>query len=249
MRELTMGSLFAGTGGFELAGQLNGIKTLWNCEIDDLKRQKLKKNFPHAQQYADIRDCRYPERVDILTGGFPCQDLSIANQSRLATKGISGPRSGLWKEYGRLLREIRPSVIVFENSPMLLVSGLEHVLCDLSRSGYDAEWECFYATQWGYPHGRKRIYGVAYAVGFGWENCLEGGGILQKVLPERTPRQVALSMPTKRYGRHSDYSSVRMHDGFSQELDKSRIHDCGNAVVVDIPQAILQQIKLHWPHP
>ncbi|GAB3318055.1 hypothetical protein GCM10027299_09540 [Larkinella ripae] len=244
---LTMGSLFAGIGGFEEAGRRNDIKTLWNCEIDPFKRKILKKNFPDAYQYGDIREVKNPPSVDILTGGFPCQDLSIANQSKKGVKGIDGHRSGLWKEYARILGEVRPRVIVFENSPMLLVSGLEHVLCDLSRSGYMCEWRCFYATQWGFPHGRKRIYGIAYSIGFGWEDHIKTSPLLQKVLPERTPRQDFVPVSFKRYDRHSDYESVRMDDGFSQELDKGRIHGCGNAIVVDIGEAILKQIKLHWP--
>jgi DNA (cytosine-5)-methyltransferase 1 len=247
MSELTMGSLFAGTGGFELAAERNGIKPLWNCEIDELKRQKLKKNFPDVQQYADIRDLHYPQHVDILTGGFPCQDISSAAGHRAT--GINGQRSGLWKHYARLLGEVRPSVIVFENSPRIVVSGLEQVLCDLARHGYDAEWRPFYAAQFGYNHYRKRTYGVAFARSSGWESCLKKGGILEKVLSGKNlpPKSPPEAVPTKRYDRHSDYESVRMDDGFSKELDKFRIHDCGNAVVVDIPQAIFYQLKLHWP--
>lgn len=249
MKQLTGASLFAGIGGFDLAMERNGIAVKWTSEIDPFKRQILTKNFPNTTHYGDIRDIRNPPAVDILTGGFPCQDLSIANQSKKGTKGIGGERSGLWKEYARLLGEVRPSVIVFENSPMLLSGGFEHVLCDLSKAGYLCEWDCFFATQWGYPHGRERVYGVAYAIGVGWESCLDEGGLLQKVLPQQSPRQDAVSMPTQRYDRHSDYASVRMDDGFSARLDRRRIHGCGNAVVVDIPQAIFATLLQHWPQP
>lgn len=248
MPTLTMGSLFAGIGGFEEAGRRNGIETLWNCEIDPFKRQILYKNFPHVHQYADIRDAHNPPYVDILTGGFPCQDISIAQNNKGGAQGITGERSGLWKEYARLLGEIRPKSVVFENSAMLLVRGFEHVLCDFSRLGYDVEWRCFYATQWGYPHNRERLYGIAYARGERFQEIVRQGGILQKVAPRRQTRSYPDSLPLKRFNRESDFTGVRMVDGFRQGLDPRRIHGLGNAVVVDIPQAIFKVLLEHWPH-
>ncbi len=248
MRDLTMASLFAGIGGFEEAGRRNGIKTKWNCEIDEDKRRILNRHFPDAIQYADIRNVHYPEHVDILTGGFPCQDISGALKNK-ESKGISGERSGLWKEYARLLGEVRPSVIVFENSPRIVVSGLEQVLCDLTRGGYMCEWRPVYATQFGYPHYRKRTYGIAYATGIGWESVIKQGGLIYKAIQSGDSRvkTTDLLLSLKRYERDSDFSAVRMDDGLRKELDLRRIHGCGNAVVVDIPEAILKQIKLHWP--
>ena len=126
--ELTHGSLFSGIGGFELGAQMNGIPTLWNCELELFQRNLLKQNFPETKQYEDIRELRNPGYVDIISGGFPCQDISIAGKGT----GIVGERSGLWSEMFRIVREVRPRYVLIENSPMLLVRGFERVLCDLS---------------------------------------------------------------------------------------------------------------------
>lgn len=110
---------------------MNGIPTLWNCELELFQRNLLKQNFPETKQYEDIRELRNPGYVDIISGGFPCQDISIAGKGT----GIVGERSGLWSEMFRIVREVRPRYVLIENSPMLLVRGFERVLCDLSQSG------------------------------------------------------------------------------------------------------------------
>lgn len=242
------GSLFTGIGGFDLAAKWMGWNNVFHCEIEEDKREVLKKNFPNSKSYASITEfdaTQYRGEIDIISGGFPCQDISIANQSIKTggAVGIKGERSGLWKHYARIIREVRPQIIIFENSSMLLNRGLEIVLCDLHELRYDAEWRLFYATQFGFPHLRERLYGVAYARGFGWENHLKAGGILQKILPERTPRQKPVSIPLKRFNSKSSYADVRMDDGFSSELDKRVIHGYGNAVVPQIPFAIFKAIQ------
>jgi DNA (cytosine-5)-methyltransferase 1 len=241
-------SLFSGIGGFDLAAQRMGWENVAHCEWIENKRQILKKHFPKTESYADIRDfdgTKYNGKIDIISGGFPCQDISIANQSKKTNgaQGIKGERSGLWKEYARIIREIRPGVIVFENSPMLLNRGFEVVLCDLSELGYDCEWRLFYASQFGFPHRRERIYGVAYARCERWKGIIDKGGILQEILPERTPRQIPLSIPIKRFHSESSYDNVRMDDGFSRELDKDRIHGLGNAIIPEIAYQIFKAIE------
>lgn len=133
---MTHGSLFSGIGGFETGAEWVGIETLWNCEIEPFQRSILKKHFPNTKQYEDIKELSNPGYVDIISGGFPCQDISIAGKG----VGITGSRSGLWSEMHRVIREVRPRYVIIENSPMLLVRGFERVLCDLSKTGYDAEW-------------------------------------------------------------------------------------------------------------
>lgn len=88
---MTHGSLFSGIGGFELAAQWVGIPTLWNCEIAPYPRKILAKTFPETRRYEDIRQLSNPEHVDIISGGFPCQDISLAGNG----VGIAGSRSGL----------------------------------------------------------------------------------------------------------------------------------------------------------
>ena len=100
---LTHGSLFSGIGGFDLGAEMAGINTLWNCEFEEHKRKVLKRHFHDAIQYTDVCTTVYPPYVDIISGGFPCQDISIANVSKKnwengKVKGINGERSGLWKQ-------------------------------------------------------------------------------------------------------------------------------------------------------
>lgn len=240
------GSLFSGIGGFDLAAEWRGWDNVFHCEWIESKQAILKKNFPESTSYGDIQQfdgTKYKGTIDIISGGFPCQDISIANQSnKSGGKNIKGERSGLWKEYARIVREIGPGIIVFENSPMLLSRGLEVVLCDLSKLGYDCEWRLFYASQFGFPHRRERIYGVAYSRVKRWKDIIKDGGILQKILPERPPRQKPVSIPIKRFNSTSSYADVRMDDGFPKELDKDLIHGFGNAVIPEIPYQIFKAI-------
>ncbi len=159
IRCMTHGSLFSGIGGFELAAQWVGIPTLWNCEIAPYPRKILAKTFPETRRYEDIRQLSNPEHVDIISGGFPCQDISLAGNG----VGIAGSRSGLWKEMRRIIREVRPRYVIIENSPALLLRGFERVLCDLSEIGYDAEWQCLSNADFGFDHRRERVYVIAYS--------------------------------------------------------------------------------------
>ena len=108
--------------------------------------------------------------VDVLCGGFPCQDLSVAGRGA----GIDGARSGLWAEYARLIRELRPRYVVVENVPALLVRGLGRVLGDLAALGYDAEWDCLPASAFGAPHRRDRVWIVAYPDGLRTRRTMGG---------------------------------------------------------------------------
>ena len=241
------GSLFSGIGGFDLAAEWMGWENVFHCEFEKYKRIKLEENFPKSKSYGDIQEfdaTSYRNKIDIISGGFPCQDVSIAQQSKKlgGAQGIKGERTGLWKEYARIIREIEPGIIIFENSPMLLIRGFEQVLCDLHELGFDVEWKCFYASDFGYPHFRKRLYGVAYSRFKRWNDIAKRGGILQKVLPERTPRQIPISISFKRFNRKSSYDDVRMDDGFPKELDKKIIHGFGNAVIPEIPYQIFKAI-------
>lgn len=252
-KPLRHASVFAGIGGFDKAAADVGFENIFHCEVSPVKRQLLKQHFPGSKSYGDIRELDgkpYRGTIDLISGGFPCQDISISNQSSKTrgAQGIKGERSSLWTEYARIVGEIEPGAIVFENSPMLLDRGFEHVLCDLSKLGYDVEWRLFYATQFGFPHLRERLYGVAYARGQRWKSIIEEGGVLQKILPERTPRQKPVSIPIERFHGRSSYSDVRMDDGFPAELDKDRIHGLGNAIIPDIAQAIFLQLRYHDRH-
>lgn len=246
------GSLFSGIGGFDLAAQWMGWDNVFHCEIEEYNQKVLKHYWPKAISYADITKTDFSIHegaINVLTGGFPCQDISIANQSKHTGGGIHGQRSGLWSHYARAIREIRPNYIVFENSPMLIQRGLEVVLCDLAGMGYNAEWRNFYATQFGFNHRRKRTYGIAYASGIRCKDNNEAGGILSKILSKQPPRQNPLSMPFERFNSKSDYSDVRMDDGFPTELDRSCIKSYGNAIVPEIALQIFKAIEAYATNP
>jgi DNA (cytosine-5)-methyltransferase 1 len=158
---MTVGSLFAGIGGFDLGFERAGYDIRWQVEIDPWARAVLAKHWPHVYRHDDIRTAgaHNLEAVDVLCGGFPCQDISLAGKG--AGMG-EGTRSGLWSEYARLIRELRPRYVVVENVAALLARGLGRVLGDLAACGYDAEWDCIPAAAIGAPHRRDRLWLVAY---------------------------------------------------------------------------------------
>lgn len=157
--------LFSGIGGFSLGLERAGFETVAFCEIDPVCRGLLAHHWPEVPCYDDITTLT-AERlaadgivVDAMCGGFPCQDLSFAGKGA----GLAGERSGLWREYARLIRELRPRVVIVENVSALLGRGLGDVLGDLASLGYDAVWECIPASAVGAPHRRDRLWIVAYA--------------------------------------------------------------------------------------
>lgn len=165
---MTFGSLFAGIGGFDLGLERAGMKCLWQVEIDDYATRVLEKHWPNVPRWRDVRTFAASgimwhtnPRVDVICGGFPCQDISVAGRGA----GIDGARSGLWREFARVIRVVRPRVAIVENSPALLGRGMGRVLSDLAASGYDAEWFCLPAASFGAPHLRWRLFIVAYAYG------------------------------------------------------------------------------------
>lgn len=156
--------LFSGIGGFSLGLERAGMRTVAFCEIDAYCRRVLAKHWPNVPCYDDIRTLT-AERlaadgisVDLICGGFPCQDISNAGKRA----GIGGARSGLWSEYARLIGEIRPRYVIVENVAALLGRGLERVLGDLAALGFDAEWHCIPASAVGAPHRRDRLWIVAF---------------------------------------------------------------------------------------
>jgi len=238
-------SLFSGIGGFDLAAEWVGWQNIAHCEIDDYNRGELKKHFPNAESYKDVREfegAKYNGGGYVISGGFPCQDISISNTKG---KGIKGERSGLWAEYARIIREIRPEYIVFENSPNIVNAGLEYVLCDLAEMGYDAEWRSFYASEFGYPHYRERVYGISYPISKRWVGYGEQGGIIHKIIPSKEYGKTCLSLPLKRFNEQSDFGSVQFSDGFSKGLFKQGLKAFGNSIIPAIAYEIFKAIQEH----
>ncbi len=162
MREL---ALFAGAGGGILGGKLLGWRTVCAVEFASyprsvlLARQRdgLLERFPIWDDVTTFNGKPWRGRVDVVSGGFPCQDISSAGKGA----GLDGARSGLWSEMARIVGEVRPRFVFVENSPMLTSRGLGVVLGDLASLGFDAEWGVLGARDVGAPHRRDRIWILA----------------------------------------------------------------------------------------
>ena len=234
---MTHGSLFSGIGGFDLGFERAGIKTIWQVEIDAYCRRVLERRFPDTIRFTDIRECGVGNLspVDILSGGFPCQDISHAGKRA----GIDGERSGLWSEYARIIRELRPRYVVVENVSALLVRGMERVLGDLAACGYNAEWESIRASDVGAPHRRERVWILAYPecepTGW-WSNGSEWG--------QRCSQESSRNGWTGR-GIENDWWTVepnvgRVAHGIPSRVD--RLRGLGNAIIPQIAQLIAEKI-------
>lgn len=158
-------ALFAGSGGGILGGHLLGWRTVCAVERDAYSAKVLAQRqndgaLPAFPIWSDV--CSFDGRpwrglVDVVSGGFPCQDISAAGTGA----GITGARSGLWREMARIIGEVRPRKVYLENSPLLVGRGLAVVLGDLAEMGYDAQWCIVSASDCGAPHQRDRIWIVA----------------------------------------------------------------------------------------
>lgn len=156
--------LFSGIGGFSLGLERAGMRTVAFCEIEPYCHAVLRKHWPNVPCYDDVRTLTADRlradgiSVDAICGGFPCQGISSAG----LRKGLSDPRSGLWREYARIIGEFRPKFVIVENVTDLLFRGMGTVLGDLASLGYDAEWHNIPALAVGADHIRERIWIIAY---------------------------------------------------------------------------------------
>ena len=159
-------ALFAGAGGGILGGQLLGWRTVCAVERDAYAAAVLAQRqndglldlFPVWSDITTFDGRTWRGIVDVVSGGFPCQDISVAGKGA----GIDGERSGLWGEMERIISEVRPRFVFVENSPALTLRGLGRVLGDLASLGYDAEWGVLGASDVGAPHKRERIWILAH---------------------------------------------------------------------------------------
>lgn len=237
--------LFSGIGGFSLGlERTGGFETVAFCEINPFCRAVLAKHWPTVRQYSDVRELTADLlaadgiAVDVITGGFPCQDISVAG----AQAGMGdGTRSGLWSEIARLAGDLRPEFIILENVSNLLggPSGrpggwFGRVLGDLAEIGYDAEWHCIPASYLGAWHRRDRVWVVAYSNGDGRrEGISEEPLVRQRHLSQCAPR-VSPQWPGRSDLPAPTLSGAR--DGLPRRVD--RIASLGNAVVPQIPEMI-----------
>jgi DNA (cytosine-5)-methyltransferase 1 len=221
---MTFGSLFSGIGGIDLGLERAGMTCAWQSEIDPYACRVLKKHWPSVPNLGDITQIKGDdvEPVNILCGGFPCQDIS-QTATGWERPGTAGTRSGLWRHFARLINDIRPQWVIVENVGAIRYRGrgFDRVLRDLAAIGYDAEWEVFPAASVGAPHKRARLWLVAHPH--------DGGEPDRPIYDEAR----ILSQPCPTGGAWADPpADIRVDDGVPDRMD--RLRGLGNAVV---PQA------------
>lgn len=253
---MRFGSLFSGIGGLDLGLERAGMQCAWQVEIDEYASRVLAKHWPDVPRFRDVRECggHNLEPVDLICGGFPCQDISNAAQGGKGRKGLAGERSGLWSEFARIICELRPRFVLVENVAALLDRGMGRVLGDLASCGYDAEWDCIPAASVGAPHRRERIFLIAYPCTFGrndgarhyLKNEVRHDAFWRSTKDFKSGTQwkrwaVAASQAMDGEVSASDFCSV--DDGLSEELDG--IAALGNAVVPQVAQWIGERLNEH----
>lgn len=278
-RKLRVLDLFSGIGGFSLGleratmegGEYVGFETTAFCEIEEFPRKVLAKHWPDVPCYRDVRELT-AERlaadgiaVDVICGGFPCQDISFAGKGA----GLAGERSGLFYEVARLVGELEPRYVILENVAALLSRGLADVLGTLASLGYDAEWHCIPASYVGAPHRRDRIWIVAYPSIMLGNGCADHteirmGGALSELGDGCGAKALAYSNSAGLEGRSLAGDAGQVGPRFQQQLERCadgdgpewcpepavgrvvdgisdrahRLKALGNAVVPQIPELI-----------
>jgi DNA (cytosine-5)-methyltransferase 1 len=230
--------LFSGIGGFALGLERAGMEVVAFCEIDPFCQAVLKKHWPHVPCYDDVTTLTGARlatdgiAVDLICGGFPCQDISVAGKGA----GIGGERSGLWSEYARIIGELGPAYVIVENVSALLNRGMDVVLGDLAALGYDAEWHCIPASAVGAPHERDRVWIIAYSDSLRPQGQSDDSGSNSR-WSER-PQQLTGLVPSSFWVGLSASDIRRMANGLPRTMGKPKLHAYGNAVVPQIPEII-----------
>lgn len=249
MKKITVGSCFSGIGGLELGLEwTGGFETKWQIEIDPYATRVLEKHWSHAKRETDIRTVNKLESVDLICGGFPCQDVSRAGKRA----GITGDRSSLYRELLRTVRMVRPKFTLMENVGALLDDGMGVVLGDMAETGEDVEWDCISACEFGAPHTRERVFILAYPSGkpvsfriFDWDGAnARGGWYSKEVRSEDWAIMETRTEAHRRIRENSQWVSEpkipRMAHGIPEVLDQVRC--LGNAVVPQVAQKIGEMI-------
>ncbi len=201
---MKMASLFTGIGGFDLGFEKAGVEVIFQCEIDPFCQKVLKKHWPEVCFKADVTKVLPSDIMDadILCAGFPCQDLSLANQGK--RKGLYGNRSGLFYRVAELAQVTKPNWIVLENVVGLLNShdgeDFQSVISTLDELGYFVAWRVLDAKYFGSPQRRRRVFIVA---------SLEEGGAARVLFDNSPPR--AMDSQSRLPGAHSASRSVKGH--------------------------------------
>jgi len=267
MDELRLIDTFSGIGGFSLAAEqiVGGFKTVAFVECEPYAQKILKKHWPNVPIHDDIRAYKpEPYSADVVCGGFPCQDISVAGQGKGITKET---RSGLFYELIRVIRLVRPKFIVLENVAAILTNGLGIVLGELAEAGFNCEWACIPASALGACHQRDRWWLIAYPTSAGtWENehrlwrqsqrgCLQADWDSNQQISKSTSNSKSIGMEGAgvskwRYERDllspdwRSYTSEpvlrRGDDGLSNRIH--RLKALGNSIVPQVAAIPLQRV-------
>ena len=255
-------SLFSGIGGFSLGLGRAGMRTVAFCEIEPYCRAVLRQHWPDVPIFDDVQaidvhegwlvansDARHKSTeeqlqagrtairtsiVDVICGGFPCQDISIAGKG----EGITGSRSGLWKEFARIIGEVRPRYVIVENVAALLGRGIADVLGDLAKIGFSSVWHCIPASAVGAPHRRDRIWIVGYPMQSGLSKRTTFGE-RQREATEKFSWD--LTSVSSQWDVEPDVG--RVAHGIPNRVD--RLKALGNAIVPQIAEIIGKAIMSH----
>jgi len=235
------GSLFSGIGGFDLAAEWMGWENVFHCERNEFGQRILKFYWPKAINYDDITKTDFTihqGRIDILTGGFPCQDISIAGPKT----GLSGNRSSLFYHYIRAVNESKPRIAIWENVSQVQ-QYLPAIVEAFSEIGYCLQWTTVRASWFGLPHQRERVFGIAYNTDcFRWKEIQVQAGIIEKEIFKTSKRQ--FSRATCRQIQLENYSKfLRMDDGLPHKLLEESIKAYGNAIVPQVAYQIFKAIE------
>lgn len=238
--------LFSGIGGFSLGLERAGFETVAFCEINPFCRSVLAKHWPGVPCYEDVRTLTTDalsrdgiSGVDVICGGFPCQDISSAG----FMLGMEGERSILFEEIIRLSSELRPSYIIMENVSALLNLGMGDVLSGVASIGYDAEWHCIPASALGASHQRDRVWIIAYP-----PKGDAPAPLFERISsPEAFAARCIREVGSSSFCKHEGIASVGIggqpalcgtDDGLSYSVVNSRLGALGNSVVPQIPELI-----------
>jgi DNA (cytosine-5)-methyltransferase 1 len=212
--KLTGVSLFAGVGGFDLAMERNGVEVVANVEIDKQCQKVLAKHFPKAKQFSDITDVKGSDLIGagfepsrgIITGGFPCQDLSVAGKRA----GLVGERSGLFWEIARLIEETKTEWFILENVPGLLTSNKGKdfgvVIGTMADIGYSLAWRVLDAQHFGVPQRRRRVFIVGRRTGDGLSSAevlFKSEGLRRNTTQSKQTRQDTTTSTARSFGQSS----------------------------------------------
>ena len=244
------GSLFSGIGGFDLAAEWMGWENVFHCEIEEWKRKFLECRFK-CKSHSDVTTTDfavYRGGIDILTGGFPCQDASIAKQWGEGQQGLQGSRTSLFYNMVRAIGEIKPKFVVAENvSNILKTNGgadFRAILTELAGMGYNAEWRVCRASELGAPHHRARLYLVAYPDSI---RLNEKQTFFSYVSEKTSPWPWDVAGTTVQAVRGGAWiskpPSICLDDGISGRLVRDRLHGYGNAIVPQIAYNIFKKIS------